>query len=76
MRYRRRKAPIHAWEKNLGGTFLNASETVWFVPAATLNGIVPVPGDSVGQGTSYWIFEHVESGLQEADYKCYGIKNR
>jgi hypothetical protein len=71
-----RQRPIHAYEKAMGGPYLNASDTVWFVPAAMLGGIVPKPGDSIAFGSSYWIIEHVESGLQESDYKCFGIQNR
>lgn len=71
-----RKRPLHAWEKAMGGTLLNASDAVWFLPAATLGGIVPRPGDSITLGTTFWIIEQVESGLQEADYKCFGIESR
>ena len=71
-----RKRPIHASEKNMGGAYIGASNTVWFVPAANLNGVVPAPGDSVTFGETFWIFEWVESGLQEADYKCFGVQNR
>jgi hypothetical protein len=71
-----RRRPIHAYEKAMGGPFLNASDAVWFVPAATLGSIVPKPGDSITSGTTFWIIEHVESGLEQADYKCFGIQNR
>jgi hypothetical protein len=71
-----RKRPIHAYEKNMGGAYLNASDTVWFLPAARLAGIVPKPGDSITFGSTFWIIEHVESALQESDYKCFGISNR
>jgi hypothetical protein len=71
-----RKRGIKAYEKVIGGPFLNASDTVWFLPAATLAGIKPAPGDSINVGSTFWIIEHVESSLQSSEYKCYGIQNR
>jgi hypothetical protein len=71
-----RMRPIHAYEKSLGGACLNASDTVWFLPAATLGGIIPMPGDSITQGSLTWIIEHRESALQLADWKCYGVQTR
>ena len=71
-----RKRGIQAYEKLMGGPFLNASDTVWFLPAATLAGIVPKPGDSITSGSTFWIIEHVQSSLQSSDYKCYGIQSR
>ena len=42
-----RKRPLSAFEKAAGGLVLNGCSTVWFVPRATLAGVVPKPGDSI-----------------------------
>ena len=71
-----RKRPLSAFEKAAGGLVLYGCSTVWFVPRATLAGVVPKPGDSIAADGALWIVEHVESALQESDYKLFGAENR
>ena len=72
-----RKRPIKksgGWSQ---GIQFDVDKCVWILPTERLNYVVPQRGDWITESDeTHWVIEDIDSGLQEAEFKCLCVKAR
>ncbi len=72
-----RSKSVSLEERSFAQVEISVESQWWYLPAATLNGTVPVVGDSITDpANALWIVMHTENGLMDGEFKCLCTRGR